>query len=41
MKGRMKMKDFIVDVEINDIITNRLVKAESAEEAERKAKEEE
>ena len=35
------MKDFIVDVEINDIITNRLVKAESAEEAERKAKEEE
>lgn len=34
------MKDFIVDVEINDIITNRLVKAETAEEAERKAKEE-
>lgn len=35
------MKDFIVDVEINDIITNKLVKAETAEEAERKAKEEE
>lgn len=35
------MKDFIVDVEINDIITNRLVKAETAEEAERKVKEEE
>lgn len=35
------MRDFIVDVEINDIITNRLVKAETAEEAERKAKEEE
>ena len=34
------MKDFIVDVEINDIITNRLVKAETAEEAELKAKEE-
>ena len=41
MKGRMKMKNFIVDVEIDDIITNRLVKAETAEEAERKAKEEE
>lgn len=35
------MKNFIVKVEINDVITNRLVKAETAEEAERKVKEEE
>ncbi|WP_270398181.1 hypothetical protein [Ligilactobacillus ruminis] len=41
MKGRMKMKNFIVKVEIDGIVTNRLVKAETAEEAERKAKEEE
>lgn len=41
MEGRMKMKNFIVTVEIDDIITNRLVKAENAEEAERKVKEEE
>lgn len=34
------MKNYIVTVEIDDIITNRLVKAESAEEAERKVKEE-
>lgn len=34
------MKNFIVTVEIDDIITNRLVKADSPEEAERKAKEE-
>lgn len=34
------MKSYIVTVEINDIITNRLVKAETAEEAELKAKEE-
>lgn len=35
-----EMKNYIVTVEIDDIITNRLVKAESAEEAERKVKEE-
>ena len=35
------MKNCIVTVEINDVITNRLVKAETAEEAERKVKEEE
>lgn len=35
------MKNFIVTVEIDDIITNRLVKVETAEEAERKVKEEE
>lgn len=35
------MKNYIVTVEIDDIITNRLVKAKSAEEAERKVKEEE
>lgn len=35
------MKNYIVTVEINDVITNRLVKAETAEEAERKVKEEE
>lgn len=34
------MKKFIVTVEIDGIITNRLVKAETAEEAERKVKEE-
>lgn len=37
----MKTKSYIVTVEINDIITNKLVKAETAEEAERKVKEEE
>lgn len=37
----MKMKSYIVTVEIDKIITNRLVKAETAEEAERKVKEEE
>lgn len=36
-----EMKSYIVTVEINDIITNKLVKAENAEEAERKVKEEE
>lgn len=35
------MKNFIVKVEIDGVITNRLVKAETAEEAERKIKEEE
>ena len=35
------MKKFIVTVEIDDIITNRLVKAETAEETERKVREEE
>ena len=35
------MKNFVVTVEIDDIITNRLVKAETAEEAEWKVKEEE
>lgn len=34
------MKKYLVTVEIDDIITNRLVKAETAEEAELKAKEE-
>ena len=35
------MKNYIVTVEIDKIITNRLIKAETAEEAERKVKEEE
>lgn len=35
------MKNYIVAVEIDGVVTNRLVKAETAEEAERKAKEEE
>ena len=35
------MKNYIVTVEIDDIITNKLVNAETAEEAERKVKEEE
>lgn len=35
------MKNYIVTVEIDDIITNRLVKSETAEEAEQKVKEEE
>lgn len=35
------MKNYVVTVEIDKIITNKLVKAESAEEAERKVKEEE
>ena len=34
------MKNFIVTVEIDDIITNRLVKAETAEEALKKARKE-
>ena len=34
------MKNYAVTVEIDKIITNKLVKAESAEEAELKAKEE-
>lgn len=34
------MKNYVVTVEIDKIITNRLVKAETAEEAERKVKEE-
>lgn len=33
------MKNYIVTVEIDDVITNRLVKAETAEEAKQKAKE--
>ena len=33
------MKNYIVTVEIDDIITNRLVKAETAEEALKKARE--
>ena len=40
MKERMKMKNYVVTVEIDKIITNKLVKAESAEEAELKDKEE-
>ena len=35
------MKNYIVTVEIDDIITNKLVKAKNAEEAEQKVKEEE
>lgn len=35
------MKKYLVTVEIDGVITNRLVEAETAEEAERKAKEEE
>lgn len=35
------MKKYLVTVEVDGIITNRLVKAETAEEAERKVKEEE
>lgn len=35
------MKNYIVTVEIEKVITNKLVKAENAEEAERKVKEEE
>ena len=34
------MKKYLVDVEIDDVITNRLIKAETAEEAEQKVKEE-
>jgi hypothetical protein len=34
------MKNYVVTVEIDKIITNKLVKAETAEEAERKVKEE-
>lgn len=33
------MKNYIVTVEIDKVITNKLVKAKSAEEAERKVKE--
>lgn len=35
------MKNYIVAVEIDKVITNKMVKAETAEEAERKVKEEE
>lgn len=35
------MKNYIVTVEIDKVITNKLVKAETAEEAERKVKEKE
>lgn len=35
------MKNYIVTVEINDVITNRLVKAETAKEAEDAANSEE
>lgn len=35
------MKKYLVTVEIDGVVTNRLVKAETAEEAERKVKEEE
>ena len=40
MKGRMEMKNYIVTVEIEKVITNKLVKAENAEEAEKKVREE-
>ncbi|HGM2286672.1 TPA: hypothetical protein ACKNZV_002138 [Neisseria gonorrhoeae] len=35
------MKNYLVTIKIGKVITNKLVKAESAEEAERKVKEEE
>lgn len=35
------MKNYLVTIKIDKIITNKLVKAETAEEAELKAKEEE
>ncbi len=35
------MKNYLVTIKIGKVITNKLVKAETAEEAERKAKEEE
>lgn len=34
------MKNYLVTIKIGKVITNKLVKAESAEEAERKVKEE-
>lgn len=34
------MKSYVVTVEIDGVVTNRLVKAETVEEAERKVKEE-
>lgn len=34
------MKNYLVDVEIDDVITNRLIKVETAKEAEQKVKEE-
>ncbi len=34
------MKNYLVDVEIDDVITNRLVTAETAKEAEKKVREE-
>lgn len=34
------MKKYLVTVEIDGVVTNRLIKAETAEEAERKVKEE-
>ena len=34
------MKNYLVDVEIDDVITNRLIKAETAEEAKQKVNEE-
>lgn len=35
------MKNYLVTIKIGKVITNKLVKAENAEEAERKVKEEE
>ena len=35
------MKNYLVTIKIGKVITNKLVKAETAEEAERKVKEEE
>ena len=39
-EGGKKMKNYLVTVEIDGVVTNRLVKAETAEEAERKVMEE-
>lgn len=40
LEGGKKMKNYLVTVEIDKVITNKLVKAETAEEAEKKVREE-
>lgn len=40
-EGGKKMKNYLVTIKIGKVITNKLVEAETAEEAERKVKEEE
>ena len=39
-KEERRVKNYVVTVEIDGVVTNRLVKAETAEEAERKVMEE-